>query len=172
MLSITLWKAAGAFFRPNGILTYLKWPPSTVKAVFGMSSGLISTWWYPLAKSRLEKYLVFPSWFNISLIFGIGFLSETVVSLSFLKSVTSLRFLCPVASAFFYTTHTGALHREWLDLFTSFFSSSFTCFLISCLNANANLYGFLSVNGILCFTKLVNVNGSFFFIKYVRKFSA
>jgi len=60
------------------------------------------------AKSSVEKYLAFPNWCKMSVIFGRGNESPIVNSLSFLKSILSFGF--PEASLFFGTTSSSAFH--------------------------------------------------------------
>ena len=53
---IRRWKVAGADARPIGILVYSYKPKGVVNAVLCWSRGSMEIWWYPLARSKVEKY--------------------------------------------------------------------------------------------------------------------
>ena len=61
-VSIMHWKVAWAFFNPNGMRLYWKWPSNVEKAVYFLLSVCIGIWWNPEERSRAEKKSTFPRW--------------------------------------------------------------------------------------------------------------
>jgi len=83
---------------------------SSAKTVLGRSSNLKGICKNQLAQSIVEKYLELPRLSNISEIMGIGKLSPTVTSFSFLKFTTIIHFSLTEASTFLGITKIGEFH--------------------------------------------------------------
>ena len=94
-LSMRAWNVKGEPFKPIGILLYCKWLKGVGNAVLGASEGSIGTWWNPEAKSKVEKYLLLPSWSRISVILGRGYAEAIVFSFKALKSMTKRHLFFP-----------------------------------------------------------------------------
>lgn len=86
--SIHLWKAAGAFVRPNGIRIHSHNPHGVLKAVRCLDSWLTNPWWYALPWSRMENQVLPCKLSRRSWIRGNGWQSGTVFQFTLLKSHT------------------------------------------------------------------------------------
>ena len=69
---IRRWKVAGADARPIGILVCSYKAKGVVIAVLCWSRGSMEIWWYPLARSKVEKYWAPTSASRDSWILGSG----------------------------------------------------------------------------------------------------
>ena len=104
--SINLWKVAGAFVRPNGILTHLYNPNGpTVKAVYGMLSSAIRTCQYPDFRSSDIKILAPFKQSSDSSIRGRLYVSLMVRLFNYWRSIQNLK-----PPSFFHTNTMGLAH--------------------------------------------------------------
>lgn len=71
-LFTNLWKTAGAFFNPNGILRYSYCPCGVTNAVYFRDRSATLTWWNPLFRSSNVKNFFPPKYYTQSSISGSG----------------------------------------------------------------------------------------------------
>ena len=70
--SIRRWKVAGALARPKGMTLNWNRPLVVQNADFSLAASVSPTCQYPLAKSRVEKYLALPRDSRLSSMRGRG----------------------------------------------------------------------------------------------------
>ena len=85
--SIILSKVDGALHSPKGITVNWYSPPPTENAVFGLSFLLKGTCQYPLARSRVQNHSEPARVSKHSVMFGSGYLSFRVASLTLRRSI-------------------------------------------------------------------------------------
>ena len=156
-LSIRRSNTLGKLINPKSSTHHCHKPlPGMEKAVFGLSSSAMLTWWKSLFKSNVENHLDPPRASKVSSILGKGWLSGIVNWFSLLLSMQNL-----VVPSRLGTKTAGANQAEWDGSTSPFSVIAFISFSANSLLESGILYG-LSLTGlqsgavlIVCSTKLV-----------------